>query len=123
MTPRRNVYGRVVSVSVGVNQSVARRVRNQAIAAAARGIRFDQVLIGGDKSEADCMSILSGIAKSEDVLAVVLQHPLPDHMHPAQIGSAIPDCKAVDTCSAATDVIMNRLDDKLDHRQRTATGV
>lgn len=94
------IPGRLVSVSVGTDQSVAVRVRRQASAAAQQGVRFDQVVIGDAAPESDCISVLADLAARADVIGILLQHPLPRHLRSARIESAIPCAKRL-TGSAA----------------------
>jgi 5,10-methylene-tetrahydrofolate dehydrogenase/methenyl tetrahydrofolate cyclohydrolase len=93
MTSLPDNPNRLVSVSIGQDRGSVRRVRRQAASAARHGIRFDQVLLGEHLSESTCMSILRDIASDADVLAILVQDPLPAHLHHDRIATAIPPGK------------------------------
>ncbi len=114
--------GRLVSVSIGDTPEVAVYVRNQARGASAAGIRFDQQLWNEGITQEDCKARISEMNDDPDVLGIIMQRPVPDHigirslqsaihplkdvegMNPASIGNIVYSDVALAPCTAAASV-------------------
>ncbi|MFD2737951.1 bifunctional 5,10-methylenetetrahydrofolate dehydrogenase/5,10-methenyltetrahydrofolate cyclohydrolase [Sulfitobacter aestuarii] len=91
-----NRIGRLVSVSIGDNPEVAVYVRNQARGAVAAGIRFDQQLWSADVTQEECKQRIAAMNDDPNVLGVILQRPVPEHIHVRSLQSAIHPLKDVE---------------------------
>lgn len=118
--------GRLVSISIGEVPEIAVYVRNQARAAQQAGIPFDQQLWGGDITQAECKSLIGRMNDDPNVLGIILQRPVPDHisvrslqsaihplkdvegMNPASIGNIVYSDVALAPCTAAASVELIR---------------
>nr|WP_254774039.1 bifunctional 5,10-methylenetetrahydrofolate dehydrogenase/5,10-methenyltetrahydrofolate cyclohydrolase [Sedimentitalea nanhaiensis] len=114
--------GRLVSISIGDTPEVAVYVRNQARGANAAGIRFDQQLWNAEISQEDCKARISEMNNDPDILGIIMQRPVPDHigirslqsaihplkdvegMNPASIGNIVYSDVALAPCTAAASV-------------------
>ncbi len=118
--------GQLVSISIGNVPEVAVYIRNQARAAVKAGIPFREVNWSADMSQADAKAALTAMNDDPDVLGVILQRPVPDHinlrslqgaihplkdvegMNPASIGNIIYNDVALAPCTAAAAVELIR---------------
>lgn len=114
--------GRLVSISIGENPSVAVYVRNQARAAGRAGLQFDQEFWGNDTTQDAAKKVIQDMNDDPDVVGIILQRPVPDHinirslqsaihplkdvegMNPASIGSIVYADVALAPCTAAASV-------------------
>lgn len=123
---RRHALGRIVSICIGDHPEVAVYIRNQARAAAKVGIPFEEVNWSGERTQAECKARLVAMNDDPDVLGVILQRPVMDHinvrslqsaihplkdlegMSPASIGSIVYNDLALAPCTAAASVELIR---------------
>ena len=114
--------GRLVSISIGGEDDVAIYIRGQERAARKVGIPFDAQFWPSDLSQEDCKSKIIAMNDDPEVLGIILQRPIPDHMNvrslqsaihplkdvegmnPASIGNIVYDDLALAPCTAAASV-------------------
>jgi len=114
--------GRLVSISVGGEDDVAIYIRGQERAANKVGIPFDAQFWPASMSQDECKSKITAMNDDPEVLGIILQRPLPDHinvrslqsaihplkdvegMNPASIGNIVYDDLALAPCTAAASV-------------------
>lgn len=94
--------GKLVSVSIGDVPEVAVYVRNQAKAALKSGLPFDQELWNRDITQEECKSLIQKMNDDPEVLGVILQRPVPDHLHIRSLQSAIHPLKDVEGMNPAS---------------------
>lgn len=94
--------GRLVSVSIGDNPEVAIYVRNQARGAQSAGIRFDQQLWSKDIGQDECKKLIVQMNDDPDVLGIILQRPVPDHINVRSLQAAIHPLKDVEGMSPSS---------------------
>lgn len=99
---RGGPVGRLVSISIGNNPEVAVYVRNQARGAAAAGLRFDQQLWGDEVTQEECKRLITDMNDDPDVLGIILQRPVPDHINVRSLQSAIHPLKDVEGMNPAS---------------------
>ena len=118
--------GRLISISIGDVPEVDVYIRNQQRAAEKCGIPFEKVSWPADISQAECKAALVEMNDRSDVLGVILQRPVPDHinlrtlqgaihplkdvegMNPASIGNIVYNDIALAPCTAAAAVELIR---------------
>jgi len=123
---KRRRVGRLVSVGIGEVEEIAVYIRGQARAATAVGLPFDEQHWPADLTQEDCKRRLVEMNDDPDVLGVILQRPVPDHinvrslqsaihplkdvegMNPASIGNIVYNQTALAPCTAAASVEMIR---------------
>jgi len=116
--------GKLVSISIGDNPEVAVYIRGQKRAAEAVNIPFEQVFWPGDIDYASCKQRLAEMNDDSEVLGIILQRPIPEHinmrslqssvhplkdiegMNPASIGNIVYSDVALAPCTAAASVEM-----------------
>lgn len=121
-----NPVGRLVSISIGDVPEADIYIRNQARVAEKCGIPFEKISWAADISQADCKAALMEMNDRADVLGVILQRPVPDHinlrslqgaihplkdvegMNPASIGNIVYNDVALAPCTAAAAVELIR---------------
>jgi len=114
--------GRLVSISIGGEDDVAIYIRGQERAAQKVGIPFDAQFWPSDLSQEDYKSKIIAMNDDPEVLGIILQRPIPDHinvrslqsaihplkdvegMNPASIGNIVYDDLALAPCTAAASV-------------------
>ena len=94
--------GRLVSVSIGDVPEIAVYVRGQARGAEAAGIPFDQQFWPGDITQEECKARIVAMNDDSDVLGVILQRPVPDHINVRSLQSAIHPLKDVEGMNPAS---------------------
>lgn len=94
--------GRVVSISIGDVPEVAVYIRNQARAAEKVGLPFEQVFWPGDLSQEEAKARLHAMNDDPNVLGVILQRPLPDHIHVRSLQSAVHPLKDLEGMNPAS---------------------
>ena len=94
--------GRLVSISIGDTPEVAVYVRNQARGAAEAGIRFDQQNWPADITAEACKARILAMNDDPDVLGIILQRPVPGHVHLRSLQSAIHPLKDVEGMNPAS---------------------
>ncbi len=94
--------GRLVSISIGNNPEVGIYIRNQSRAAAAVGIPFEEQFWPADISPEAAKRRMHEMNDDPDVLGVILQRPVPDHIHVRSLQSAIHPLKDVEGMNPAS---------------------
>ena len=107
----RRPIGRLVSISVGGEDDVAIYIRGQARAAEKVGIPFDAQFWPADLSQDACKSRITAMNDDPDVLGIILQRPLPDHINVRSLQSAIHPLKDVEGMNPASigNIVYNDL--------------
>jgi methylenetetrahydrofolate dehydrogenase (NADP+) / methenyltetrahydrofolate cyclohydrolase len=107
----KHEIGRLVSVSIGENKSVAVYVRGQASAASKVGIRFDEQTWPSALPQEECKARLVAMNDDSDVLGVILQRPVPRHINVRSLASAIHPFKDIEGMNPASigDIVYNDL--------------
>jgi methylenetetrahydrofolate dehydrogenase (NADP+) / methenyltetrahydrofolate cyclohydrolase len=103
--------GRIVSVSIGENKAAAVYVRGQVNAAKRVGIPFeDQVWLSGLRQD-ECKARLVAMNDDSDVIGVILQRPVPQHINVRSLASAIHPFKDLEGMNPASigDIVYNDL--------------
>jgi len=114
--------GRLVSISIGGEDDVAIYINGQSRAAKKVGIPFDAQFWPADMDQDVCKAKITAMNDDPDVLGIILQRPVPDHinvrslqsaihplkdvegMNPASIGNIVYDDLALAPCTAAASV-------------------
>ncbi|MDA8746886.1 bifunctional 5,10-methylenetetrahydrofolate dehydrogenase/5,10-methenyltetrahydrofolate cyclohydrolase [Litoreibacter sp.] len=96
------VSGKLVSISIGDNSSVAVYVRNQARGAAKAGLPFDQVFWDADISQEEAKQRIIQMNDDPSVLGIILQRPVPAHINVRSLQSAIHPLKDVEGMNPAS---------------------
>ncbi len=91
--------GYLASISIGDNPEVAIYIRNQAFGAKAAGIRFEQKLWPAEITLEECKRCILELNDDPEVLGVILQRPVPDHINVRSLQSAIHPLKDVEGMS------------------------
>jgi methylenetetrahydrofolate dehydrogenase (NADP+)/methenyltetrahydrofolate cyclohydrolase len=107
----RHQIGRLVSICIGEHQAVAVYVRGQRRAADKVGIRFDEQPWPSDISQEEAKARLVAMNDDRDVLGVILQRPVPQHINVRSLASAIHPFKDVEGMNPASigDIVYNDL--------------
>lgn len=118
--------GKLVSISIGDVKEIAVYIRGQARAAEQVGIPFVEEYWPADLTQDECKQRLLAMNDDKDVIGVILQRPVPDHinvrslqsaihplkdvegMNPASIGNIVYNDLALAPCTAAASVEMIR---------------
>jgi len=114
--------GRLVSISIGDVEEVAVYIRNQKRAAEKSNIPFDDQYWPATLSQDECKARIVAMNDDSEVLGIILQRPVPDHinvrslqsaihplkdvegMNPASIGNIVYNDTAMAPCTAAASV-------------------
>ncbi|MFP4043224.1 MAG: bifunctional 5,10-methylenetetrahydrofolate dehydrogenase/5,10-methenyltetrahydrofolate cyclohydrolase [Rhodosalinus sp.] len=99
---RAGRIGRLVSISIGNVPEIMVYVRNQARAAAAVGLPFDQQLWSPDITQDACKALIHEMNDDPDVLGIILQRPVPGHINVRSLQSAIHPLKDVEGMNPAS---------------------
>ncbi|MEM9577851.1 MAG: bifunctional 5,10-methylenetetrahydrofolate dehydrogenase/5,10-methenyltetrahydrofolate cyclohydrolase [Pseudomonadota bacterium] len=94
--------GKIVSISIGDIPEVAVYVRNQAKVAKQLGLPFDQEFWGGDTTQDQCKALIQEMNDNPDVLGIILQRPVPDHINVRSLQSAIHPLKDIEGMNPAS---------------------
>ena len=94
--------GKLVSISIGDVPEVAVYVRNQARAAAAVDLPFDQEFWGGEVTQEECKARIQDMNDDPEVLGIILQRPVPSHINVRSLQSAIHPLKDVEGMNPAS---------------------
>ncbi|HUK35147.1 MAG TPA: tetrahydrofolate dehydrogenase/cyclohydrolase catalytic domain-containing protein, partial [Vicinamibacterales bacterium] len=73
--------GRLVSVSIGAHKAATVYVRGQEKAAQKVGLRFENQTWPATLTQEECKTRLVAMNDDRDVLGVILQRPVPPHIH------------------------------------------
>jgi len=107
----RHPVGRLVSISIGAHKAAAVYVRAQANAAKKVGLRFEDQTWPSTATQEECKARLVNMNDDPDVLGVILQRPVPPHIHGRSLASAIHPFKDVEGMNPASigDIVYNDL--------------
>lgn len=100
--PKEVTVGRIVSISIGDNPEAAVYIRNQARVAEQAGLRFDQQFWPQDLSQDACKQRIVDMNDDADVLGIILQRPVPDHINVRSLQSAIHPLKDIEGMNPAS---------------------
>jgi methylenetetrahydrofolate dehydrogenase (NADP+)/methenyltetrahydrofolate cyclohydrolase len=108
---KTHAIGRLVSISVGEHKEVAVYVRGQASAARRVGFRFEEQTWPDTLSQDECKARLVAMNDDPDVLGVILQRPVPSHIHGRSLASAIHPFKDLEGMNPASigNIVYNEL--------------
>ncbi|HEY6617412.1 MAG TPA: tetrahydrofolate dehydrogenase/cyclohydrolase catalytic domain-containing protein, partial [Vicinamibacterales bacterium] len=107
----RHLIGRLVSVSIGEHKAAAVYVRGQATAAKKVGLRFEEQIWPSGLTQDECKARIVKMNDDPDVLGVILQRPVPSHIHGRSLASAIHPFKDVEGMNPASigNIVYNDL--------------
>jgi methylenetetrahydrofolate dehydrogenase (NADP+) / methenyltetrahydrofolate cyclohydrolase len=107
----KHTMGRLVSISVGEHKEVGVYVRGQATAAQKIGIRFEDQTWPSTLTQDECKARLVKMNDDPDVLGVILQRPVPKHIHGRSLASAIHPFKDIEGMNPASigNIVYNDL--------------
>jgi methylenetetrahydrofolate dehydrogenase (NADP+)/methenyltetrahydrofolate cyclohydrolase len=103
--------GRLVSISVGEHKEATVYVRGQANAAKRVGLRFEDEAWPIALTQEECKARLVAMNDNPDVLGVILQRPMPAHIHVRSLASAIHPFKDTEGMNPASigNIVYNDL--------------
>ncbi len=106
-----HVIGRLVSISIGVHKEVGIYVRGQTTAAKKVGFRFEEQTWPDTLTQDECKARLVAMNDDADVLGVILQRPVPAHIHGRSLASAIHPLKDIEGMNPASigNIVYNDL--------------
>ncbi len=106
-----HAIGRLVSVTIGEQKEAAVYVRGQVRAAEKVGLRFESQIWPSTLSQQECKARLVAMNDDADVLGVILQRPVPRHIHGRSLASAIHPLKDIEGMNPASigDIVYNDL--------------
>jgi methylenetetrahydrofolate dehydrogenase (NADP+)/methenyltetrahydrofolate cyclohydrolase len=107
----RHPIGRLVSVSIGEQKAAAVYVRGQTTAAKRVGLRFEEQIWPDTLTQEECKTRIVAMNDDADVLGVILQRPVPAHIHGRSLASAIHPLKDIEGMNPASigDIVYNDL--------------
>ena len=94
--------GKLVSVGIGEVEEISLYIRGQARAAAAVGLPFEEQHWPAELTQEECKRRLARMNDDPDVLGVILQRPVPDHLNVRSLQSAIHPLKDVEGMNPAS---------------------
>jgi methylenetetrahydrofolate dehydrogenase (NADP+) / methenyltetrahydrofolate cyclohydrolase len=108
---KKHSLGRLVSICVGEHKEVAIYVRGQANAAKKVGIPFEDQTWPDSLTQEECKARLVAMNDDSEVLGVILQRPLPKHIHGRSLASAIHPFKDIEGMNPASigNIVYNDL--------------
>ena len=106
-----HTIGRLVSVTIGDQKEAAVYVRSQVRAAEKVGLRFENQNWPNTLSQPECKARLVAMNDDRDVLGVILQRPVPKHIHGRSLASAVHPLKDVEGMNPASigNIVYNDL--------------
>ena len=106
-----HAIGRLVSVTIGEQKEAAVYVRGQVRAAEKVGLRFESQIWPSTLSQQESKARLVAMNDDADVLGVILQRPVPRHIHGRSLASAIHPLKDIEGMNPASigDIVYNDL--------------
>ena len=106
-----HTIGRLLSVSIGEHKAAAVYVRGQANAAKRVGLQFEEQIWPSTLSQDECKARLVAMNDDAGVLGVILQRPVPSHIHGRSLASAIHPFKDVEGMNPASigNIVYNDL--------------
>ena len=108
---KTHAIGRLVSISIGELKAAAVYVRGQANAAKKVGLRFEDQVWPSTLTQEECKARLVKMNDDADVLGVILQRPVPAHIHGRSLASAIHPFKDIEGMNPASigNIVYNEL--------------
>ena len=94
--------GKLVSISIGDVPEIAVYVRNQARVARQVNLPFDQEYWGTEVTQDECKARIQKMNDDPDVLGIILQRPVPQHINVRSLQSAIHPLKDVEGMNPAS---------------------
>jgi len=94
--------GRIVSIMIGDTAEVAVYIRGQARAADTVDIPFDEQGWDADIMQEECKKRIQAMNDDADVLGIILQRPVPDHINVRSLQSAIHPLKDIEGMNPAS---------------------
>ncbi len=106
-----HAIGRLVSINIGENKEASVYVRAQANAAKKVGLRFEDARWPSTLAQDECKARIVAMNDDVDVLGVILQRPVPKHIHGRSLASAIHPLKDVEGMNPASigNIVYNEL--------------
>jgi methylenetetrahydrofolate dehydrogenase (NADP+)/methenyltetrahydrofolate cyclohydrolase len=106
-----HAIGRLVSISIGEQKAAAVYVRGQAKAATRVGFRFEEQIWPSTLTQEECKARIVAMNDDGDVLGVILQRPVPAHIHGRSLASAIHPLKDTEGMNPASigNIVYNEL--------------
>ena len=103
--------GRLVSISIGDVDEIAVYIRNQARGAERAGVPFDDQYWSGDLSQDECKAKITAMNDDPEVIGIILQRPVPEHINVRSLQSAIHPLKDVEGMNPASigNIVYNDL--------------
>lgn len=103
--------GKLVSISIGDVEEISVYIRGQSRAAEKVGLPFVEEYWPADLTQDDCKKRLLAMNDDPDVIGVILQRPVPDHINVRSLQSAIHPLKDVEGMSPASigNIVYNDL--------------
>jgi len=107
----QHAIGRLVSISIGEHKEVGVYVRGQARAASKVGLRFEEQTWPSALTQEECKARIVAMNDDADVLGMILQRPLPKHIHGRSLASAIHPLKDIEGMNPASigNIVYNDL--------------
>src|SRR5947208_5761487 len=107
----RHAIGRLVSISIGEQKAATVYVRGQTTAAKRVGLRFEEQIWPGTLTQEECKARLVAMNDEPDVLGIILQRPVPRHLHGRSLASAIHPLKDIEGMNPASigNIVYNDL--------------
>jgi methylenetetrahydrofolate dehydrogenase (NADP+)/methenyltetrahydrofolate cyclohydrolase len=107
----RHAIGRLVSISIGEQQAAAVYVRGQTTAAKRVGLSFEEQIWPATLTQEECKARIVAMNDAPDVLGVILQRPVPAHIHGRSLASAVHPLKDIEGMNPASigDIVYNDL--------------
>ena len=102
---------KLVSISIGGDKEVAVYIRNQVRGAERAGIPFDDQYWDGDLTQEECKARITEMNDDPDVIGIILQRPVPEHINVRSLQSAIHPLKDVEGMNPASigNIVYNDL--------------
>src|SRR5438876_6213029 len=107
----RHAIGRLVSISIGEQKAAAVYVRGQTTAAKKVGFRFEEQIWPETLTQEEGKARIHAMNDDPDILGVILQRPVPAHIHGRSLASAIHPLKDIEGLNPASigDIVYNDL--------------
>lgn len=102
---------KLVSISIGGDKEVAVYIRNQVRGAQRAGIPFNDQYWDGDLTQEECKARIAAMNDDSDVIGIILQRPVSDHINVRSLQSAIHPLKDVEGMNPASigNIVYNDL--------------
>jgi len=106
-----HTIGRLVSISVGEHKEAAVYVRGQANAATRVGLPFEHQTWPSTMTQEECKYRIVTMNDDPDILGLILQRPVPAHIHGRSLASAIHPLKDIEGMNPASigNIVYNDL--------------